>query len=618
MQKNELSLLEKVHQTIQHCTKKPEHYLSIQENVADDLKKITKRLYDLVFKKKSSTYTNTKALPELIIEDFDTEQIWQQLELENNEEFSRTSIKNFSKVLACKNWDLPLKIVALLGNENSKKVQSESEISKYEDKNEVELLDNVSEENLSKEISCKKLKRKKKSNEVDDKFFKIEELNRFLKMEDQRERGIRQEVDSEQEELESIDLFNNISDFEDEIAENDDIKNAQLFKYADFFDSPESSDDEQNTSENNMVIVGFNDNSLENDKDTSDDDTVFRNSKLFYESDSSNEGSHEKMQSSLEKRKERLEKRIYQLEHQAVSDKPWQLKGEVSSKDRPMNSLLEEYVEFDQVTRPAPAMTEQTTMKLEDIIRTRIKDKAWDDVEKKVKPVETPMEYKKKLIMNQEKSKESLAQIYENEYIKQREALTSDDKALTSDDKVEEPSEYNEIRELMHSLFMKLDALSNFHYTPKPAKPEIKIVSNVPAINMEEVAPLATSEAALLAPEEIQSKQMGDLIGKSERTKTDMKRARRKKKLKQLTQAINESKKSVDNFKQRKSLNNKIKQLKGRNIINMNDSVAGKAIKSSTAFFSQLQDQVSSNINTKISTSKKKKKNLLSAVKLKL
>ena len=73
--------------------------------------------------------------------------------------------------------------------------------------------------------------------------------------------------------------------------------------------------------------------------------------------------------------------------------------------------------------------------------------------------------YKKEVILDQERSKIGLGDVYEKDYLKQQEA------AATTGGLQEKPTEnvnnpkHDEIRKLMQSLFIKLDALSNFHFT---------------------------------------------------------------------------------------------------------------------------------------------------------
>merc|ERR1712142_457070 len=159
-------------------------------------------------------------------------------------------------------------------------------------------------------------------------------------------------------------------------------------------------------------------------------------------------------------------------------------------------------------------MTEEVARKLEDIIKQRVKDAAWDDVPRKVKPIENPEEYKKKLVLDQEKSKLSLAQVYEEEYLRVSQQATEKVPipGLLDKENVDIPAEVESIKSAMHILFSKLDTLTHFHYTPKQKTAEVKIVRNVPSIAIEEVAPTAASNADLLAPAEVVDTAKGELM----------------------------------------------------------------------------------------------------------
>lgn len=131
-----------------------------------------------------------------------------------------------------------------------------------------------------------------------------------------------------------------------------------------------------------------------------------------------------------------------------------------------------------------------------------------------------------------------------------------------------------------------------------------------------------------------------NIIGKSERTKTDKKRERRKKKLKQklhVKKTINKNmltdkKSKKHNFSQgnnmQKVCNFEILYLRNIHLtflysiyltFQMKETLDKKSFKSSTAFFTQLQEQVQSSIKEKMSKKSSIHNNKqLSAKKLKL
>ncbi|XP_059366494.1 U3 small nucleolar ribonucleoprotein protein MPP10-like [Carassius carassius] len=689
MANGEGSTLESCLQLLNSNTVHPVLFLSVQDALASDFKSLTKTLYDL-HKAHEPADCKGSPLEQLVIENFDEEQIWQELELQNT-----ALLTHFEEEVEQAVTDDTLTFLKDPEEEEEDEDVDDGEIANHleeESAEEDEEDDDDDDDDMDREEEVKQRLRTSASNEdddfsgedsdldfdvdqfekknklqqsaaklsksnrtpseVDDRFFKLSEMEAFLDDMDKRE--------GKESAEEDIDYFQNLpSDDDQELSFDKPVglkklrknKSSRDLKYKDFFASvdgePEQTDpDEEKEPESNDDYEGKEDDDdgdleeedeedmNEEDFDTEEDDGA-RNAlrKVTFDLPDDSEGEEvedilggkaknmpkPESKSSFEKRQEKMAKKIEELENAALSEKPWQLTGEVSAQTRPENSMLEEDIVFDQASRMAPAITEETTLQLEDIIKQRIKDQVWDDVVRKEKPKEEVFEYKKRLTLDHEKSKLSLAEVYEQEYIKQTQEKKEE----------EENPAHVEIQKLLDTLFLKLDALSNFHFTPKPHIPEVKVVSNLPSITMEEVAPVNASDATLLAPEEIKEKnKAGDILGDTEKTTTDKKRERRKKKkLKHLKikerekrQKLKEVMKGDKNKKSKTEVEQTLKKLTkgGKAKILTNDGM-DKALRSSQAFFSQLQDQVKSQIKgSKDQTAKKKKQKEISANKLKL
>nr|XP_040052356.1 U3 small nucleolar ribonucleoprotein protein MPP10 [Gasterosteus aculeatus aculeatus] len=680
------SVLEDCVKKINDNTAHPENFLSLQDGAAADFTTLTKLLYDLHKTEEPAEYKGSP-LVQLVVENFDEEQIWQELELQNN-----AVMTHFENATNEALSDEKLSVLVEEEDDEENSVEAEGETHDDDDEEEEEeenddddddddeppkqskrmaqdedgaegYTDEDSDldfdvdalekrEKQKKEIGRKGSRPKVVPSEVDDTFFKLSEMESFLDDMDKRE-GKEDENENE------LDYFQDLpSDDDDDLDLNDILsakkkkkiiaKSSRNLKYKDFFDAvdrePGGDEDHSDGEEDNKdkswqeggeeIDEEADDYDGEEESDAEDEETKASQKKVTFNLNEDSEGEDladifggktpssaiSAVKSSFEKRQEKMSEKIEELEKTALADKPWQLSGEITSQSRPENSMLEEDVEFEQTGRMAPSITAETTLQLEDIIKQRIKDQAFDDVVRKEKPKEEVFDYKKKLALDHEKSKQSLAEIYEQEYLKQNQQKTEE----------EENSAHVEIQKLMDTLFLKLDALSNFHFTPKPPVPEVKVVSNLPSVTMEEVAPVSASDAMLLAPEEIKEKnKAGDILGDTEKTSTDKMRDRRHKKTvkrikikeKEKRQKLKEASGTGENRKLSKAevAENLKKLTKGGKTKILKDEGKDKALRSSQAFFSELQDQVKSQIKSaKDPSSKKKKHKEVSVSKLKL
>ncbi|KAF1942368.1 Mpp10 protein [Clathrospora elynae] len=220
--------------------------------------------------------------------------------------------------------------------------------------------------------------------------------------------------------------------------------------------------------------------------------------------------------STHERRQAKLAEEIRKLEAANVAKREWQVSGEVRAADRPLNSLLEENLEFERAGKPVPLVTAETSEDIEALIKRRILAAEFDEVLRRRPDDLATGPRRGRFELEDTKSGKSLAEIYEEEHLRE----TDPNFIEAKDEKLKK--EHDEISGLWKSVSAKLDSLSSSHFKPKPAAPNLEIRVDAPAIEMEDARPTAGGEvagASMLAPQEVykpgDEKNKAEIVTKS-------------------------------------------------------------------------------------------------------
>ncbi|KAL9658515.1 hypothetical protein ABK040_006055 [Willaertia magna] len=299
----------------------------------------------------------------------------------------------------------------------------------------------------------------------------------------------------------------------------------------------------------------------------------------------------------FELEQERILSRMEELEGKKLEEKDWQEIGEADATKRPANSLIEEAkLTFEHAYKAKPVVTEEVTKDIESIIISRIVSGIFDDP---IKPDEADKteDLKEDIKLEHEKSKKSLAQIYEEMYLRKVEGVD-----LEEEEKKEDPSIKNtkqKVLKQVSDLLRVLNQMSTFTYVAPPRvdledESISKTVTNV--VTGAEEGDKSAKEA--LAPVQWLPHS------KDEITEEDKKRKRRKiketmkkksKKSKELVEQLNPSAsshagrlaKDLDKQKTKKNTSTKLEDAEG-----IDTSKEKGTFSSSKQFFQKIQDNI--------------------------
>ncbi|KAG2375049.1 hypothetical protein C9374_010053 [Naegleria lovaniensis] len=408
------------------------------------LKEWIKGVYELEKSGKDSLMVQSSGMNKLLVEGFDEEQIWSQLETFHKPLLKQLS-NNIENKLPSLESIVPEHVLEyLLEDDDDEDENDDQEIDERalrramtndedddEDEEDENNFENADEEDDDHFRSSKK---RTQPSSVDDARNYIadkseaeteEDINKFLEL-----------MEQDMDKLDEMDY-----DMNEQIVNNKELRKAFGELYGD--EEEEDDDDE------------------EEDKNTEDMN-----------------GTHK---TPFELEQERLLAKMEELEGRHIADKDWQEIGEVDAKKRPKNSLVEEgKLTFEHAHKAKPVITEEVTRDLESIIISRIVSGIFDDP---VKPEESDKneDLKQDVQLEHEKSKKSLAQIYEEMYLKKVEGVDIEE------EKKEDPvvkATKQKILKQVSDLLQVLNQMSTFTYVAPPRidledESELKSVTNL-------------------------------------------------------------------------------------------------------------------------------------------
>ncbi|KAL6707887.1 U3 snoRNP protein [Coniothyrium glycines] len=400
-------------------------------------------------------------------------------------------------------------------------------------------------------------------NGLNDGFFSIDDFNKqtdFLEQQDQRGEGVDsddEEVDwttdpmaggsgkagpqdEDEDEDEGGPTFGNMdlnapeghSDDDEEIEDGDldgldNGMNANNVMYADFFAPPARKEGKNKNKKKRgrPNPHNFPEKQPEQEAEVDEDveGTMARVHRDLFEDDDDVESDGDlsdldpsdpkSRRSTHERRQAKIAEEIRKLEAANVAKREWQLSGEARAADRPLNSLLEENLEFERAGKPVPLATAEVSEDIEALIKRRILAGEFDEVHRR-RPDDLatgPKTRRGKFELEDTKSGKGLAELYEEEHLRQ----TDPNFVEAKDEKLKK--EHDEISGLWKSLSAKLDSLSSSHFKPKPVTANLEIRVDAAAIGMEDARPTAGGDvagASMLAPQELY--KPGDTKSKTE------------------------------------------------------------------------------------------------------